>query len=75
MGTCGGAEDTGYDWQDVDENSLRAKFEAAGQGHVFNAFDELDEESKEAFLQQCASFDVNHINTLYQDLIAAPGAA
>ena len=58
MGGCQGAEDTGKETHTLelspDEGSMRAKFEAAGQGHVFNAYEDLSESEKQELLTQCS---------------------
>ena len=45
--SCTGANDMGGPGEDLDfapdENKTRAMFVEAGQGHVFNAFEDLDE--------------------------------
>lgn len=48
-----------------DENTLRVWFREAGQGHVFNGFDEMTEMQKQSLLEQCNSFDVHQVNQIY----------
>ncbi len=51
-------------------DELRARFEAAGQGHVFRYLGELDEASRDELLEQLAVIDLEEIARL-----AAPGHA
>jgi UDP-N-acetylglucosamine/UDP-N-acetylgalactosamine diphosphorylase len=47
-----------------DTESLRNKYETAGQGHVFAYFDDLKPNEKAQLFQQLSSFDPNRINEL-----------
>lgn len=44
--------------------AIRAKFEAAGQGHVFQWWDELDEDSRNILLEQLRSIDLAQLREL-----------
>jgi UDP-N-acetylglucosamine/UDP-N-acetylgalactosamine diphosphorylase len=44
-----------------DVQSLRSKFEAVGQGHVFTFWDELSSTEKAAFYDQLSKFDPERI--------------
>ena len=76
MGQCNGASDMGGAGQTLDfapdENKTKQKFMDAGQGHVFNGFEELGEAEKQNLLSQCCQFDVTQVNQLYSDLVANP---
>ena len=69
MGAACGGENTGgpeLDYREVgDVDQIRERFVQAGQGHVFNAWDDMDEEERARLIQQCTTFDVNLINELY----------
>ncbi|KAK7756941.1 UDP-N-acetylglucosamine pyrophosphorylase [Diatrype stigma] len=52
-------------------NKLKAKFEGAGQGHVFTFYDELSQGEKEAFFAQLLKIDPDRVNTL-RDLALNP---
>ena len=74
--TCGAADSSGpeLDYGSTDVNAIREKFEQAGQGHVFNAWDDMDDREKQQFLNQCQQFDVNKMNTLFDSLVMRPQA-
>ena len=48
---------------------LKEKFTAAGQGHVFKYFDELDEAQKSAFIAQLEQVDLDELATLNKELV------
>ena len=65
MGNCGsvdsGAPELDFNaGGNVDE--IRERFVQAGQGHVFNAWDEMNDTEKEILIKECCQFDVNNIN-------------
>ena len=44
-------------------------YENEGQGHVFNAWDQLNEEEKVSLIEQTDQYDVDHLNDLFDDLV------
>ena len=50
--------------------SIRARFEAAGQGHVFRFWDELPEASRSSLLAQAEEIDLNELGNLAAKLAA-----
>ena len=48
---------------------LKEKFTAAGQGHVFKYFDELDEAQKSALTAQLEQVDLDELATLNKELV------
>jgi len=44
-----------------DVQSLRAKFEAVGQGHLFNFWDQLSAGEKSVFYKQLAKFEPERV--------------
>ncbi|KAI1128784.1 nucleotide-diphospho-sugar transferase [Nemania abortiva] len=46
--------------------ALKAKFESAGQGHVFTFYDSLTDSEKETFFQQLQKIDPARINKLWE---------
>ncbi len=75
--TCGTAGDQGPELdyrEDADVDEIRERFIQAGQGHVFNAWDNMDDQEKATLLKQCQQFDVQMINQLYENLIVRPQA-
>jgi len=55
----------------IDVSSLRATYEAAGQGHVFKFWDQLSTEEQAAFAAQLESIDVERVNRIYRNAVAA----
>ena len=57
MGACGEGNDTGAKGVALDfapdETATKGRFDEAGQSHVFNGFDDLDENAKQDLLSQC----------------------
>lgn len=51
--------------------SLKSTFEAAGQGHVFTFWDQLSPSEQASFAQQLAEVDVNRVNRIYRNAVAA----
>ena len=70
-GGSGGAE-LDFDNGGCAPDELREKFIQAGQGHVFNAWDDMDAEEKKKFTLQCSTFDVNLVNQLFENLVMKP---
>ena len=63
--SSGGASGSAYDLGQGNYNDIRAKFEEAGQGHVFNGWENMDEGERTGLLEQCQQFDVTLINQLF----------
>mmetsp|Transcript_34320 Transcript_34320/g.80291 ORF Transcript_34320/g.80291 Transcript_34320/m.80291 type:complete len:475 (-) Transcript_34320:17-1441(-) len=61
----------------VDLAALRAKFDAAGQGHVFKFLDEgkVPDSERDAFLQQLDSLDLDYVAASYKAAMADAEAA
>ncbi|KNE72376.1 hypothetical protein AMAG_16859 [Allomyces macrogynus ATCC 38327] len=55
----------------VDIADLRAKFEAAGQGHVFAFFDALTPEEQSALITQLLAIDPERVNRIHASAMAA----
>lgn len=55
----------------TDIASLKATFEAAGQGHVFTFWNQLSPDEQSAFAAQLAEVDVNRVNRIYRNAVAA----
>ncbi|KNE68129.1 hypothetical protein AMAG_13299 [Allomyces macrogynus ATCC 38327] len=55
----------------VDIADLRAKFEAAGQGHVFAFFDALTPEEQSALITQLLAIDPERVNRIHANAMAA----
>ncbi|KAJ3399898.1 hypothetical protein CcCBS67573_g07405 [Chytriomyces confervae] len=53
------------------EESLRALYSQAGQGHVFQYFDTLDTPAKEALLSQLREMDVDRCNRIFSKATTA----
>ena len=73
--TCGSEGTSGPELNDNPQqlsDRIREMFEQAGQGHCFNAWQDMDQREKQVFLQQCQQFDVNQMNTLFQNLVVTP---
>jgi len=55
--TCGSEGTSGpeldYRDNDTDCDAIRERFIQAGQGHVFNAWENMDEQDKRTLMQQC----------------------
>ncbi len=54
-------------------DQLRSQFEAAGQGHVFRFFDELDAQGRDTLLAQAASIDLDELSELVDTLVLGDG--
>ncbi|KAI8990637.1 nucleotide-diphospho-sugar transferase [Trametes punicea] len=52
-------------------DSLRQRYEAAGQGHLFTFWDDLTEPEREAFRAQLEALDVDRVNRIYQKAISS----
>jgi len=48
---------------------LKEKFTAAGQGHVFKYFDELDDSQKKALIEQLEQVDLDELSRLNKELV------
>lgn len=48
----------------MDADNLRAKFESAGQGHVFAYWNELGERARRRLLRQCENIDLSRLDEL-----------
>ena len=44
-------------------------YEKAGQGHVFKAWDQLNEQEKFSLMEQTDQFDVEQVNNLFDSLV------
>ena len=55
-----------------DYNQVRERFVQAGQGHVFNGWDDMSEDEKARLIKECCTFDVDHVNQLYENLVVRP---
>ncbi|KAI8377415.1 nucleotide-diphospho-sugar transferase [Radiomyces spectabilis] len=55
--------------------ALKAKFQQAGQGHVFTFFEQLDVKEQEALFQQLSELDVQRLNQIYTKAIQGAEAA
>ena len=53
-------------------DELIAQFMNAGQGRIFDAWDNLGTLERENLLNECSQFDVDLINDLYSNLVANP---
>lgn len=51
--------------------ALRQTYEEAGQAHVFAFWDKLTAEQQDAFARQLAHIDVNRVNRIYKNAVAA----
>ena len=49
--------------------SVKEQFEDAGQGHVFEYFEDLSAEEQQNLLSEAEQINPNQINQLYQDLV------
>lgn len=61
--------------QHPNAEQLRAKYEAAGQGHVFTFFDTLSPSDQSSLLAQLETIDVERVNRIFSTAIAADQAA
>jgi len=68
----GGSSGPELDFGNQNWDEVRERFIAANQGHVFNGWEDMDDKEKESLIQQCCTFDVNHINQLYENLVVRP---
>lgn len=55
--------------------ALKERFEANGQGHVFNFFEDLDIEGQAKLLNQLLELDVERVNQIYLKAIEGAEAA
>ncbi|KNE61707.1 hypothetical protein AMAG_06509 [Allomyces macrogynus ATCC 38327] len=56
---------------DVNIDELRAKFEAAGQGHVFAFFESLTSEEQAMLIAQLLAIDPDRVNRIHANAMAA----
>ncbi|OBZ79268.1 UDP-N-acetylhexosamine pyrophosphorylase [Grifola frondosa] len=52
-------------------DNLRQRYEAAGQGHLFQFWDELSDVEREAFRAQLEALDIERVNRIYKKAISA----
>jgi UDP-N-acetylglucosamine/UDP-N-acetylgalactosamine diphosphorylase len=55
--------------------STQARFEAAGQGHVFKFWPQLSDSEKASLLKQLDSLDVERVNRIYKKAVTAEAEA
>lgn len=55
----------------LDVTELRATYEGAGQGHVFEFWDKLSPVDQAQFADQLASIDVARVNRIYKNAVSA----
>lgn len=55
----------------VDIASLKATYEAAGQGHVFNFWNQLSVPEQNELAAQLSEIDVDRVNRIYRNAVAA----
>eukprot|EP01104_Vermistella_antarctica_P006859 TRINITY_DN1754_c2_g1_i1.p1 TRINITY_DN1754_c2_g1~~TRINITY_DN1754_c2_g1_i1.p1 ORF type:complete len:578 (+),score=156.06 TRINITY_DN1754_c2_g1_i1:301-2034(+) len=53
-------------------SALKEKWEAAGQGHVFRFYDQLNDEQKAHLLSQVKDYDPEVVNALFHDNVVVP---
>ncbi|KAI8145172.1 nucleotide-diphospho-sugar transferase [Fennellomyces sp. T-0311] len=63
------------DITETDLQALKARYEQAGQGHVFTFFDELAPEAQRELYDQLDALDVERVNQIYTKAIAGAEAA
>ncbi|KAI8991935.1 nucleotide-diphospho-sugar transferase [Mycotypha africana] len=56
-------------YSDNEIQALRARFDNAGQGHVFNFYDSINEDEKAELLKQLMKIDVENLNKIYDKAI------
>ncbi|KAI9027483.1 nucleotide-diphospho-sugar transferase [Phycomyces nitens] len=61
--------------QSVEFDTLKARFAAAGQDHVFAFYDQLSQEDQASLISQLATIDVDRLNVIYNKAIEAAEAA
>lgn len=55
--------------------SVKARYEAAGQGHLLTFWSQLNENEKASLLKQLDSLDIERVNRIYQKAISAEAEA
>ncbi|KAJ2959906.1 hypothetical protein NQZ79_g4718 [Umbelopsis isabellina] len=60
---------------EADVTSLRASFDAAGQGHVFTFWDTLTSEQQQALYSQLVELDVARVNQIYDTAVKSVAAS
>lgn len=63
------------DFDEKTYTSLKQRYEAAGQGHLFQFWDKLSSTEQSALLQQLGSLDIERVNRAYTKSIEAEKAA
>lgn len=66
-----GTATNGVNGSSVDVAALRSSYENAGQGHVFAFWDKLSPEEQNSFAAQLATIDVDRVNRIYRNAVAA----
>ncbi|KAJ3110322.1 UDP-N-acetylglucosamine pyrophosphorylase [Phlyctochytrium bullatum] len=59
----------------TDAETIRATFTAAGQGHVFQFWDELTPAQRDELLSHLRAIDVNRVNNIFKIATSAPPSA
>jgi UDP-N-acetylglucosamine/UDP-N-acetylgalactosamine diphosphorylase len=60
---------------EADINSLRASFDAAGQGHVFTFWDALTSEQQQELYSQLVNLNVTRVNQIYDTAVKSIAAS
>ncbi|KAL1407545.1 UDP-N-acetylglucosamine pyrophosphorylase [Vanrija albida] len=55
----------------INVSALKATYDEAGQGHVFKFWDKLAPAEQAQFAEQLSSIDVNRVNRIYRNAVAA----
>ncbi|KAK0546867.1 UDP-N-acetylglucosamine pyrophosphorylase [Tilletia horrida] len=59
----------------VDVDALKARYTAAGQGHLFDHWDTLSSDRQQTFASQLSSIDVERVNAVYKTATQAEACA
>lgn len=59
----------------IDIAALKETYEKAGQGHVFTFWDKLSEDEQAKFAKQLYDIDVDRVNRIYENAVAAVAVA
>ncbi|CAG8449538.1 6132_t:CDS:2 [Ambispora gerdemannii] len=54
----------------IEVESLKAKYAAAGQGHLFTFYDELDPEEQNSLFDQLSKLDVERVNRIFRKAVS-----
>ncbi|MGE9296095.1 MAG: UTP--glucose-1-phosphate uridylyltransferase, partial [Puniceicoccales bacterium] len=57
----------------IDSDAIRQQFDAAGQGQVFQYWDELDDAARETLLAQAAEINLDEVDRLNRELVLGDG--